>query len=545
MRPPRHPDTLSRRDFARLLAAVPLAAALPHDRAPLDPALHDEAERHARHDPRPTGTRHVTILYTNDFHSAFDPVPAFWMPGTPRLGGAAALAALVEHERARARTSFLLDAGDMYTGTLSHLTEGEALLEMMRLMRYDAMAVGNHEFDYGWQAFEQGITRVPFPVVCCNVRYRGTGVRFTRPSVILERDGVRLGVVGVMGRRAARNTIMPSRVAELDFTDPVEEARAVVQRLRPDVDVVVVLGHQGHPGPMQSDAEADAAVQRSLDEDLAFCGAVPGIDVYVGAHSHHGLERPLVHPDTGTIVTQTFGYGTRLGRIRLALDGGRVTGHDVALLKVFTDRLAPHAGVARRVAAYRARVADRIGPPVGRAARRLTRKYHAESTLGAFCCDVLRATRGADVAITNAGGLRADIPAGPIDRGVVLDALPFLNDAVTMALPGGALRAVLEQGCSLEAGMMQVAGLVAHVDLARPVGARVVDVTVNGAPLEPERTYRVTTNSFLAEGGDGYAAFRAGAVEARDDVLSALVLAHVRARGTVDLPAMGRVVRRG
>ena len=530
------PDRISRRTFSKLLGAAPFALGL-HE-APWMAEPPDAPFR------APRGSRRVTLLYTNDFHSAFEPVPAFWLPGAPRLGGAAHLATLVERERAAAGTAFLLDSGDMFTGTLSKLTEGEALLEMMLLMRYDAMAVGNHEFDYGWQPFERGMQRVPFPIICCNIRHRGTGIRFCRPHTILERDGVRIGVIGVMGIKAATRTIMPSKVAELEFTDPVAEATASVKALRGQVDVIVMLGHQGLPGPMQSDAENDPTVQRSLDEDIAFCGAVPGIDVYIAAHSHHGLEAPVIHPDTGTIITQTFGYGTRVGRIRLALDRGKVVSHDVQLLKVWSDRLPPHPAVAARVAKYRAQVASEIGPPIGRAAQRLTRKYHTESTLGAFCADVLRARAGSDVAVTNAGGLRADIPAGAVDRGTVLDAFPFLNDAWTVDLPGGALRKVLEQGCSLEAGMVQVSGLQATYDMRRPVGARVLNVTIGGTPLDPERRYRVTTNSFMAEGGDGYAGFLEGRVVAKDPIISQLILDHVKAAGTVTLPAMQRMIAR-
>ena len=523
-------SVMSRRTFGTMLGLTPWAIGRPL------------TEREQPMPRRAHGTREVTLLYTNDFHSAFEPVPAFWLPGSPRLGGAAQLATLVERERAQAETAFLLDAGDMFTGTLSKLTDGEALLEMMLLMRYDAMSVGNHEFDYGWQVFDRGMTRVPFPILCCNIRHRTSGVRFTRPHTILERNGVRLGVIGVMGRRAARNTIMPSKVAELEFTDPVAECAASVRALRSQVDVIVVLGHQGLPGPMQSDAEVDPAVQRPLDEDLTFCGAIPGIDVYIAAHSHHGLETPVRHPETGTLLTQTYGYGTRLGRVRLSIAEGKIIASEAALLKVWSDELLPHPTVAARVARYRARVADQIGAPVGRAGARFIRKYHTESPLGSFTGDVLRTTGGAEVGITNAGGLRADLPEGPIDRGHVLDAFPFLNDAVTVALPGHALRRVLEHGMGLEAGMCQVSGLVAEYDPTRPAGARLRRVRVGDAPLDDARTYRVATNSFLAEGGDGYAGFLDGRVVQRDRVLSELILEHVRRAGTVSPPPPGRLV---
>lgn len=526
---PMRPRPLSRRTFGRMAFAAPLAAAATLSARPQIGRLGG-------------GAHEVTILFTNDFHSAFEPVPAFWLPGAPRLGGAAHLATLVERERAAAPGAFLLDSGDMFTGTLSRLTDGEALLEMMTLMRYDAMGVGNHEFDYGWRAFEQGITRVPFPMLCCNIRHRGTGIRFSRPYTVLERGGIRLGVIGVMGMLAATRTIMPSKVAELEFTDPVAETLACVKVLRPTVDVVVVLAHQGLPGPMQSDAEADPAVQRSLDEDLAFCGAVPGIDLYIGAHSHHGLEAPLVQPDTRTLLTQTYGYGTRLGRVRLSVRARRIVSHDIELLKVLSDELPPHPGVAARVAHYRAALAPQIGLPIARAAVRLTRKYHRESPLGSFCADVMRQRARADVGITNAGGLRADLPEGDLDMGHVLDAFPFLNDLVTVQLAGKELVRVLEQGFSLAAGMVQVSGLQARYDPGRPPGARLVELRVDGQPVEPEQVYRVATNSFLAEGGDGYEAFRRGRIVGRDAVLSEIIAHHLETVRVVTSPDTGRLV---
>lgn len=519
---------ITRREFAALAASAPLAAATSlraGDVGRLGGGPHD-----------------LTILYTNDFHSAFEPIPAYWLKESPRLGGAVHLAALVERERAAASTAFLLDSGDMFTGTLSRLTEGEALLEMMTLMRYDAMSVGNHEFDYGWQAYERGITRVAFPTVCCNIRYKGSGIRFCRPYTILERNGARLGVIGVMGLRAARNTIMPSKVAELEFSDPVEEATRCVKELRDTVDVIVMLAHQGLPGPMQTDAENDPEVQRPLDEDLEFCARVPGIGVYIAAHSHHGLDRPIVHPDTKTLITQTYGYGTRVGRIRLRVNDRRVTAHEIDLLPVWSDQLPPHRDVAARLARYRSVVADQIGPPIGRASARMTRKYRKESLLGSLCADAMRERAKADVGVTNAGGLRADLPEGPLDRGHVLDAFPFLNDLVTVPLPGGALKKVLEHGFSLEAGMVQVSGLRARYDLSRPLGERLVDLTVGDRPVDVNATYRVATNSFLAEGGDGYTGFKEGQVAAKDAVLSDVLADYIAARATVLAPQLGRLV---
>ena len=522
---------LTRRQFAKIAALTPFA--LPQV---LSKARADIGKLGG-------GAHELTILYTNDFHSALNPIPAYWLPGSPKLGGAAHLATLVEQERAAAKTSFLLDSGDMFTGSMSHLTHGEVLMEMMTLMRYDAMSAGNHEFDYGWQIFDHAVTRVPFPILCCNIRYKGTGIRFTRPYTILERDGVRLGVIGVMGLNAARFTIMPSKVAELEFTDPVAEAKACVEELRDTVDVLVMLGHQGLPGAMQTDAENDPEVQRSLDEDIAFCGAVPGLDVYIAAHSHHGLEKPIVHPVTGTLITQTYGYGTRLGRIRLKVKDRKVVQHNIELLKVWSDQLPPNPVVADRIAHYRGVVADKVGAPVGFATERIIRRYNHESPLGSLVTDMMRERAGSDVAFANAGGLRADLPEGPLDRGHALDAFPFLNNAVTQELAGRDIKAVLEHGFSLKAGMVQVSGLRAVYDLKRPSGARLVDLQIGGRPVADDKLYKVTTISFLAEGGDGYAAFKRGREISRDAQLSDILYEGIKARNRIEPPAAGRLVR--
>ena len=118
--------------------------------------------------------KEITILHTNDFHSAFDPIPAYWLEGSPKLGGAAYLSALINELREEEDTVFLFDSGDMFTGMLANLTEGEALMEMMMTMEYDALGIGNHEFDYGIEPFKRGIHRVSFPVLGANVFYKGT-----------------------------------------------------------------------------------------------------------------------------------------------------------------------------------------------------------------------------------------------------------------------------------------------------------------------------------------------------------------------------------
>jgi 5'-nucleotidase/UDP-sugar diphosphatase len=488
-------------------------------------------------------TREVTILFTNDFHSAFDPIPAYWLPGSPKLGGAAHLSTLVNQIRQREQTVFLFDAGDMFTGQLSFLTKGEALMEMMAAMRYDALGIGNHEFDYGAENFEKQMYRVSFPVLGANIFYKGTKHRFSRPWTILEKNGVRVGVIGIIGDDA-RSVALPSGITQLEFPDPIPVVAEAVKELRPQVDLIVVLAHQGKTGPMQTDAENRPEVQRDFDADIKLCGEVPGIDVFIGGHPHRGIEPMYVHPKTGTIIGQTYGYGTRLGYLKLKVKDKKVVSHQGELLKVWSDQLPPDPIVAAKIAYYKQLVAPQIGEIVGKARRRLVRDYNSESSLGSFVADVLRIKGKAEVGMTNAGGLRADLPEGDINKGDVLDALPFVNSLVTFEMTGAQIREVLEQGFTLERGMIQVSGLTAVYDLKRPRGQRMVEAKIGDQPLNDKKLYRVSTNSFLGQGGDLYQTFLKAKPLNNGPLISESVMEYLREQREVDWPKMGRLIPR-
>ena len=488
-----------------------------------------------------SSARELTILYTNDFHSAFDPIPAYWLKGSPRLGGAAQLSTLINQIRRRDRTVFLFDTGDMFTGMLSNLTRGEALMEMMMSMRYDAMAIGNHEFDYGGDNFEKQMHRVPFPVLGANIFYKGTRHRYSRPYAILERNGIRLGVIGIIGQDA-RSVALPSGITHLDFPDPIPIVRELVAELKPQVDLIVVLAHQGKTGPQQTDAEARPEVQRDFSEDIRLCGEIEGIDVFVGGHAHRGIEKPYVHPKTGTLIVQTYGYGTRLGQLKLRVKDRKVVSHSGELLKVWSDRLPPDPAVAAKIRQYKQQVAPQIGRVVGTLRSRLVRDYNAESSLGSFVADVMREAAGAEVAFENAGGLRADLPQGEVTNGAVLDALPFLNTLVVCEMTGAQIIEVLEQGLTLERGLIQVSGLRASYDLKRPVRSRLLDLRIGDRPINPTQTYRVATNSFLAQGGDLYQTFLQTRQTDTGQSLSEVVIEYLRRHGTLAPPKVGRMI---
>ena len=452
----------------------------------------------------PPAVREVTLLFTNDLESAFDPIPAWWRDDVDQLGGVAHLATLIERERGSASLSFLFDAGDIFTGSLTRRTGGELPFELMITMGYDAMCIGNHEFEYGWQVFREAAQLAPFPVLASNVFYAGTDIPFLQPYALLERDGFRVGVIGVIGLDAA-TALIPSHVAGLEFRDPEAAVRAAVERLRPEVDLVVLLAHQGWTAPMQTDAEARPEVRRDIAADLALAGKVPGIDVMLCGHADAGTEQPVVAPATGTLVMQTYGHGTRLGRLRLEVDTAarRVVAHDGELLLVDPARLPAHPRVAAKIAAARA-LHPELAEVVGHAAERLVRDYAAESDLGNLCADIVRERTGAQVGLMPSGSLRSDLPAGTITRETLLDVFPFTDRIELLELSGEVLLEALEQGLSLERGVLQVAGVEVRYDPGRVAGRRIIGATIGGAPVEASATYTVATITMLAQGGDSY-----------------------------------------
>ena len=497
-------------------------------------------------DPEISTAREVTLLFANDFESAFDPIPAFWREDVAYLGGAAELATMVDSIRDAEPTVFLFDAGDMFTGTLSNRTKGELLMEMMITLGYDAMAIGNHEFDYGWRNFRDQMYRVPFPVLGANIRYKNTGIPFAQPYAILERNGLRLGVIGIIGQDA-RSVVIASNVDSLEFDDPIPVVRKWVNELRDQVDLIVLLSHQGKTGPMQTDQEAHPEIWRDFEEDIALSGAVPGIDVHFGGHAHRGILEPFKHPETGTLILQTFGHATHLGYLKLKLDPetNEVLAHEGGLVYVVSNHYTPDPMMKKKIEYYRAQYPE-LQEVVCKAEQRLVRKYNQESDIGNLFADILREETGTDLSFFNSGGIRADLPAGEITVAHMLDAFPFEDKIWKLEMTGAQIKAILEQGLTLERGIIQVSGLQAIYDMDKPKGARVLELSIGGSPVTHDGKYTVSTIGVIAEGGDLYTTFTEAVVLDNQGPRYGKVLeSHLRKLGTIKIPPRGRLVSQG
>ncbi len=472
----------------------------------------------------------LTILYTNDIHAQFRPVRAVWLKDKPRIGGFAYITTLIKQNRARVKNSLLLSAGDVMTGPpISRLTRGKAIFDLLNLMGYDAMCLGNHEFDQGLENTVKRMNQADFPVLAANIYYKGTDIPFAMPCTILKRGGIRIGIIGILGKKAALETINKRLVTPLEFRDQITVLQEWVPRLRPHVDVLILLAHEGKAGMQSADAEGDP--QRKLTKDIQVAATVPGIDVLITGHAHRGVETPVVVPETGTLIVSTYGLGTRLGRLTLTLDSKThaILSHKGILIPVLSDHISPDKAAQAMIDKWEQKVQAITHEVIGTADMDLLRDYYRESPLGDLVTDAFRKAAGTNIAMTNAGGLRADIPTGPITVGQVLAMYPFENPIVRMSITGKELLQMLEHSASLEYGMAQVSGLTCTVDLTRPAGKRITAVFVAGKPVRPDKRYTLATSDYLANGGDGYTMLNKGqAVQSANIFCTEAIIQFIR-----------------
>jgi len=452
------------------------------------------AARVVADDARAPVVRDVTILATTDFHGAL--VSGGEERSTSRpWGGAVALAALLRQERAaHPQRTFLLDGGDEMQGTLeSNLFFGRSAIAVLNAFRVDAAACGNHEFDWGIDTLRARHREMRYPLLAANVFEKRTGKRpeWLRPYTIVERDGVRLGIIGFATPETPRVT-MPLNVESLRFDPPEPLVGKLVAEVRErGADLVVLVAHIG--GQQNRDGKIEGPV-------AALARAAPGVAAVVGGHSHSFVNGMV----DGVPVVIAGSSARLLGRIVLQWDGRTVRGAQTALLRAYSDSLPPTAGdpIAALVDAARVRTRPLAERPLGQAARLLRRP-----ALANLVTDAMRSAVHADVAITNPGGLRRDLQPGPITVGDVFELMPFDNALVTMRLRGSELRQVIAS----RPEKVLLSGMKGRWDpsLADST-ARLVLQHADGSPLRPDSTYVLVTNSFIAQGGDGFTGFEAG-----------------------------------
>lgn len=478
--------------------------------------------------PRP-----LTILHVNDIHTHFLPEPAEWVKEDPKplTGGMVALQDAVAREKApQAASTLVLDAGDWLTGTpISEVVEqgvkGGAFMAMMNQVGFDASTIGNHDFDNGVDALHGLVELAAFPVLSANLSQHGKLVA-DAPWKIFTKDGLKVGVVGLilddLAQEISKETMKGFRVESVAAT-----AKQAIAELDPQTDLIVLLTHQG------------------WREDSLLATRVEGADVIIGGHSHTRLKTPRVV--NGVIIGQAGSYARDLGRLDLMVENDRVVSHKGSLIPLFErDVKAPDPALAAAVAEHKARIDAEYAVVIGQAPARLGRDYFHESALGNWMADALRGIVGADVAVLNSGGLRADLDAGPVTRLDIKQILPFQNTAVLVECTGRELETLLrtnaEAGLRESQGVLQISGASCRFR-DTPQGAELTQALVGGKAILPDATYRLATVDYVLGLADKYMGFTPTKHESRGGTLFQAMCDWIATHPQVEAPTGGRQVR--
>ena len=516
--------------IALLIAAMaPAAIAKPGDGS--------RAEQRAQ-------TTKVQLLALNDFHGNLAPPSGSGgRIGTTNAGGAEYLATHVRSLRATNPNTLFLSAGDMVGATplLSALFHDEPTIEAFNLMGLDFNGVGNHEFDEGVDELLRlqnggchpvdgcqdgdGFAGADFGFLAANVAYKSTGKTIFPPYAIREFPGVSVAIIG-MTLEGTPSIVSPAGISHVDFLDEADSVNALVPVLKAQgIETIIVLLHEG------------GSTSNPLNETtINSCGNLSGnlppivermddeIDVVITGHTNWAVNCVI----DGKIVTGAAHQGRLVTDIDLVLSratkdvvsatvNNRIVTRDVALAPDLTALIAKYDAVA-------APFANRV---VGKITADITRTTNAagESALGdriadAQNYDAFQAGTGSQIAFMNAGGIRAELlygqisggeVAGEVTYGEMFSVQPFGNSLVTMTLTGAQIDALLEQQFAGANGILQVSDGFSYTRTdSGPAGNKVTNTMLNGVALDPAALYRVTVNSFLADGGDGYTVLTSG-----------------------------------
>ena len=460
------------------------------------------------------------------------------MGGRP-VGGAAYLDTyLDEYEAKNPGRTIRVHAGDMVGASplISSYFHDEPTVYAMNEMEFDVGTLGNHEFDEGGREmlrlinggqrndglqFKEGpdgqlvntsdpnFPGADFPYIAANTILKSSGQTVLPPTQVVERDGVRVGFIGVTTEDTP-NIVVPDAMEPFRITDISETVNRQARQLQDrGVKAIVVLAHAG--GQYKSPTEATGEIIDETAEMNKF------VDVVVAGHSHSFLNNRV----NGKLIVEAFSFGTAFDQVNMKVDRrtGEVIESSGEVVTTYNDEaagVAPDPETAALVASYDEQITSIENRVVGTAATTITRTADAdgESALGDLIADAQREYADAQIAFMNPGGIRADIQAGEVTYGELFTVQPFDNQVVRMELTGDQIYRLLEQQFRADgtSRILQVSGIKVSYNASNPAGQRITGVTLTDGTLidrnDTQTTYTVAANSFIATGGDGFTVFK-------------------------------------
>lgn len=451
------------------------------------------------------------IVHTNDTHGR--------LLETKEVIGFAKIATYVDDLKKEKKYVLYLDAGDTLHGTsLVNLSKGAPVIEIFNKMNIDAMALGNHDFNYGLKVLRKNIKKADFAMIAANVVLKKNGKPITKTHIVKKLNKeVTVGVFGLATPETAYKT-HPKNVEELEFKDVVATAKEQVAELkRKGANFIVAVVHLGID-------ESTAENERST-----ILAEVDGLDLVVDGHSHTKLPNGKIVKNL--VITQTGEYDNNLGYIDITIDDNKKTITPSLLEKSFFKDIKEDKKVTKIINKYKTKQNQYLSKKVASlnfnldGDRSLVRTQ--PTNFGTLIATSIKNDLKVDVAFVNGGSIRESIPAGDVTVKDILTALPFGNNAVAVEITGKTLMQVIEKSVAnipnSFGGHLHFAGVSFTVNTKGKTNT-LSNVVVAGKPIDVNATYTVATMDFLTAGGDGYSMLKGAKVVASSDAIDQIVV---------------------
>jgi 5'-nucleotidase / UDP-sugar diphosphatase len=443
----------------------------------------------------------LILLHTNDMHGQVLPRDG--------VGGLAQLATVIRREN----PDLILDGGDFFTGTMaSDEFFGKPVIEVMNRLRYSAVALGNHEFDYGLPELRSRLKEARFPMLSANV----TGIEEVRPYTILNVKGVRIGVIGLTVENL-ENLTHRKNLKTITITPVVDALRETLPKVRPLSDFIVAVAHL------------------SFDEQIRVAKAFPEIRLIVAGHPHVARATQVGQ----TLIVETGSRIENVGKVEIRLSGKTPELMSSQIIPI--SGVPPDREVQSVIAPYEKTILARASQKLGEARVEIRKSDVEESPLNNLVADALREAGKTQIGLHNIGGIRATLRRGTITRGDVFEVMPFYDTVITMSLTGQQVRQTLGRR------ILAVSGLRVTWDLSRAWPNQVVSVSLaNGQPLQDSARYTVAVNDYMAAGGDGLEELTQGtSIDDTGILIRDAIASYLKTRPVVSAATDGRVTIRG
>jgi len=420
--------------------------------------------------------------------------------------GAAVLAAKVNSLRAEnPEGSAFFCLGDALSGTpIAALVQGRSVVEVYNAIPYDTFTLGNHEFDWGHEVLESTLQDFTLPVLCANITYKETGapIEGTIPYVILVKNGVKIGVLGLTTE--ATPTIIRASYAEvLNFEDTTECANRYIPQMRAEgAEIVVIAGHL----PMYEGEGGDKYAGELYDIAMN----VGGVDALFGGHNDTLNTAEIIN---GVPVVKSAFYGNELSHISIQYDRASKTivSSDCNTISIIDEvgTIEPDANIEAIVAKYAEEVDRIFDEKIGTASADIELDYFYECAITNWFANAVKDATGADMAFINPSGVFESVTAGDITLRKIYQMSPFENELVTTVMTGAQLHQLWETTLETERmpqyGTLAFAGLCITYDSTKEDGQKVISLTLpDGTEIKDTDEFTVSTLDFLAGGGNDY-----------------------------------------